>query len=412
MKKMIFAILVLTLLIPYPGPSALGAQNAPAIDETASACVEGNNRFAFNLFQKLVNSEMEKGGNIFVSPFSISGALAMTYAGARGETQDQMKKVLQFNLEQKDLHPAFSSLFHAVNATKEKPYVLKTANALWGQVNYTFLKSFTSLIQTHYGGGFFPVDFVKQTEAARIRINRWVENQTEEKIKDILAEGDIDALTRLVLTNAIYFKGDWQTPFKEANTQTAPFHPTPDTSILVPLMTLTKKFAYMERNDKFQALELPYAGDDLAMVIFLPSKTHGFANFAADFSPKILTESLAAMRPARIQVFLPKFKTKTKYYLKDILSAMGMGVAFTDNADFSDMTGNHDLKISKVIHQAFVEVNEKGTEAAAATAVVMALKSMPMPPKVFRADRPFAFLIRHKPTGSILFMGKITNPLQ
>ncbi|MBW1790866.1 MAG: serpin family protein [Deltaproteobacteria bacterium] len=409
MKLRFFAIsiLALSLMSAY----ALKAETDIKNCKYKIKCIEENNGFAIDLYSKLSTDEKEKGKNIFFSPFSISDALAMTFAGARGNTEKQMAKVLHFSLPQQELHPAFSSLIKDINGKAKKPYKLKTANALWGQKDYHFLESFIKLIDKYYDGGFFKVDFIKKNEMARKKINKWVEDKTENKIKDLIAKRDINFLTRLVLTNAIYFKGNWASKFKEKDTKPAPFYISEDKIVKVPMMFQEGKFPYMERQD-LQMLELPYTGDDLSMVIFLPGKNTGIKMLEQDLTAAKIKDLISKMQKRKAMVYLPKFKIKTKYYLKNILHSMGMPDAFSSAADFSGMTGDKDLKISKVIHQAYVDVNEEGTEAAAATAVVMAPKSMPKLPPVFRVDHPFIFMIVHKGTGSILFMGKIVDPTE
>ncbi len=363
-----------------------------------------NNQFALDLYKKL----SKKRGNVFFSPFSISDALAMTYAGARGNTEKQMAKVLHFSLPQEELHLAFSSLIERLEVKPgKKAYKVHIANALWGQKDYHFLEKFKALIDRYYNGGFYNVDFAGNTEVARKRINTWIEQKTEEKIKNLIARGDIDSLTRLVLTNAIYFKGKWASQFKKKNTKSMPFHVTSKKSVKIPMMFQEGQFPYFE-NGNLQVLELLYAGDELSMIILLPAKKDGLAELEQHLTEKTLSQWLVHLHKREIKVYMPRFKLKTKYYLARNLAAMGMSDAFFNRADFSGMTGNKELKISRVIHQAYVEVNEEGTEAAAATAVTMRLKAIMRHP-VFRADHPFIFLIIHKKTGSILFMGRVSE---
>ncbi len=375
------------------------------------AIVRGNNAFALDLFSEIAGEKDEAERNIFFSPFSISDALAMTFAGARGETEKQMVKVLHFTLPQKVFHPTFSRLINTMQAlSKEKSTRLLIANALWGQKDYKFLPGFVGLINHFYGGGFFPVDYIRHTEETRKRINRWVEEKTSDKIKNLLHRGDIDSSTRLVLTNAIYFKGKWASQFRKKNTRTMPFHESPAKLEKVDMMFQEGRFPYLEEQN-LQVLELPYVGSTLSMVVFLPSKTLGLKKFEKGLNEKKVRDLLSSLRKREVTVYLPRFKLKTRYLLAQTLSKMGMPDAFSNKADFSGMTGKKDLKISRVIHQAYVEVNEEGTEAAASTGVVMRLKAVMRHP-VFRADHPFIFMIIHKETGSILFMGRVMNPLK
>ena len=401
--------LICKVVTPSDGKWALVYhKKLAAKDQSNTRLITKNtNEFAFDLYRRL---ELEnKGKNIFFSPFSISDALAMTYAGARGNTEKQMAKVLRFSLPQEELHPAFSSLIERLKVKPgKKAYKLHIANALWGQKDYHFLEEFKALIDRYYNGGFYNVDFAGNTEVARKRINTWVEQKTEEKIKNLIAKGDIDSLTRLVLTNAIYFKGKWASQFKKKNTKPMPFHVTSKKSVKVPMMFQEGQFPYFE-NENLQVLELPYAGDELSMIILLPAKKDGLAELEQHLTEKTLSQWLAHLCKREIKVYMPRFKLRTKYYLARDLAAMGMPDAFSNRADFSGMTGHKELKISKVIHQAYVEVNEEGTEAAAATAVTMRLKAVMLHP-IFRANHPFVFMIFHKKTGSILFVGKVVNP--
>jgi len=387
-----------------PSSNATETQNS-FLGKDAESLIRGNNTFAFDLAERL----FQKKGNVFFSPFSISDALAMTYAGARGKTETQMAKVLHFSLPQKTLHPALSSLLRSLQDTGSEGCILRVANALWGQKGYKFLQSFTDLIRRYYGGGFFRIDFSGDTEGARNRINRWIEKKTEEKIKDLISKGDLTPLTRLVLTNAIYFKGKWSLAFKKKNTHPLPFHVTPEKTVRAPMMYQKATFPYF-RDKKIQVLELPYMGKALSMLILLPDRSVGVKGLQDLLTEKNFGNWLSQLRKRKVAIYLPRFKLKTRFYLAKILSDMGMPDAFTNTADFSGISGNRELMISKVIHQAYVNVNEEGTEAAAATAVAIRLKAVMMNYPVFKADHPFIFLILHKKTRSILFMGKVVNP--
>lgn len=392
--------------------------------------VQGNNSFALGLYDKLRQDQ----GNLFCSPYSISTALAMTYAGAKGQTETQMAEVLHLPvtapveaihsapkktgltgliLSKEDFHSTFGAMIKDLNARGEKgAYQLTVANALWGQKDYGFLDEFVQLIKDHYDGNLNEVDFVTAAEAARKTINTWVEEQTSNKIKNLIGPGVLDSLTRLVLTNAIYFKGNWARQFKKENTKDAPFALSDASKVNVPMMNQTADFGYMEDKD-FQALELPYVDDELSMIIFLPKKVDGLAEFEKKLTHENLTKWQARLRKREVIVAVPKFKLTSQFSLAAVLSAMGMGNAFSAGADFSGINGRRDLFISAVIHKAYVDVNEEGTEAAAATAVTMKLTSvMPQRPTVFRADHPFLFLIRDNQSRSILFLGRLTNPKQ
>jgi serine protease inhibitor len=369
--------------------------------------VEGNKAFAFGLYEKLKEVE----GNLFFSPYSISTALAMTYAGARGNTEKQMGTALHFTLDQKRFHPEFACLEAQLKAIQEKGDIeLNIANALWAQEDYVFLREFLDLIQSNYGAVLNHVDFKRACEAARKKINAWVEQKTKDKIKDLIKPDVLNALTRLVLTNAIYFKGRWESQFKKSCTKESPFWLSIDKSVEIPMMTQKRQFRYME-SDSLQILELPYVGEELAMIVLLPRKIDGLAPLEADLSVENLNMWIGHLRKREVSVFLPKFKMTSQFRLSETLASMGMPDAFKGNADFSGIDGTKDLFISAVIHKAFVDVTEEGTEAAAATAAIISLTSAPSaPPPTFRADHPFVFLIRDNRSGSILFVGRVINP--
>ncbi len=368
--------------------------------------VHGNNVFAFDLYGKVSASQ----GNVFMSPFNISDALAMTYMGARGETAEQMAKVLHL-VPQGDVAPAFRELLAQLNDPKRRSqYDLLTANALWGQHDYHFLPAFVDQLRKDFGGDLYAVDFQKNADAARQRINRWVEEQTKDKIKDLLKSGDVNALTRLVLTNAIYFKSDWLKPFSVKATVNLDFQLGGGKKQETPMMHQTGDFKLLE-TDQFQALELPYRGKELSMVVFLPRKTDGLANLERSLTAERMNEWLNKLQSHKVAVALPKFRMTAEFRLASTLSAMGMSAAFQQGrADLSGIDGSRELSIGDVIHKAFVEVDEKGTEAAAATAVVVRVASAVEQVRTFRADHPFFFMLRDNKTGSILFIGRLVQP--
>jgi serpin B len=379
-------------------------------NDDAKAIVQGNNQFAFDLYHRL--NKKETGKNIFFSPVSISTVLAMTYAGARGETEKQMATTLHFALDQKRLHPAFSELMKGVESGKG--YKLNIANALWGQQGYSFLKDFIGITKTYYGAGFKEVDFKNHTEESRVAINRWVEEKTKDKIKDLIQNGVLTKDTRLVLTNAIYFKGSWLSKFESTDTHSMPFSVTADNTTQVPMMTQTSRFKYMG-NGVFQMIEMPYVGNRLSMVILLPKRKDGLKEVEAVLTAKNFDKWLNGLRKEEVDVSIPKFKMTQAFELNETLKSLGMKDAFEpptldSGADFSGMTGAKNLSISNVIHEAFIEVNEGGTTAGAATAtVVLGVTSISYIP-TFKADHPFVFMIRDIKSGAILFVGRIMNP--
>ena len=417
------------LVVLLAGTTGLvgGGPGAKAPADKAKVA-EAVNRFAFDLYAKLKDQE----GNLFLSPYSISTALTMTYAGGRGQTADQMAEVLRLPVqtrivpvrdggpdvlgikeqrwESSRLHSAYAALQNDLNTGgKEGAYELAVANRLWGQKGYGFLPDFLGLLKTHYGAGLEEVDFARATEAARKTINGWVEEQTKDKIKELLKPGVLDTMTRLVLTNAIYFKGQWLREFPKDATRDEDFFVTPEKKVTAPMMHQTGEFGYFDGPD-FQALELSYKGEDLSMLVLLPKERDGLADLEKSLSAEKVAEAVAKLRKQKVAVTLPKFKTTAEFHLKEPLIALGMKDAFGTDADFSGMSGKKDLFISAVVHKAFVAVDEEGTEAAAATAVVVKLTALREPPPVFRADHPFLHLIRDRQSGAILFLGRLTDP--
>jgi serpin B len=367
---------------------------------------QANQAFAIDLYQQLRKAD----GNLFFSPFSISVALAMTCAGARGETEAQMARVLHFAQTGEGLHSAFAELQAGLaQAEAQGGIQLKIANSLWPQAGYPFLAEFIARIEAHYGVSVTPVNY-HEAEAARQTINTWVETKTENKITNLIPSGIFNDLTRLTLVNAIYFKGNWADQFDARATRQADFW-SPGGRVSAPMMNRTDEYPYAE-NESLQILELPYAGNDLSMWILLPKERDGLTQLESQMTPALLDELAAAMWERKVIVSLSKFKAEAAFRLDDALKALGMTDAFDDKANFAGMNGDPaDLFISAALHKAYIEVNEEGSEAAAATAIVMQSRSMtPNRPPVFRADHPFLFLIREKRTGSILFMGRLVDP--
>ncbi len=413
----ILGLIVAVILGPFLFKGSAPVDNGSAIEltgdgskatlEDTGSVVDANNQFALDLYSKYKSEE----GNVFFSPYSISTALAMTYEGAKGQTAEEMQSVFHFPKDDSERRLGYAGLYNELNK-KDKEYKLSTTNALWAQQDYYFLDEYFEAVEEYYGGKVTNLDFIKNAEKSRIIINDWVEDKTNDKIKDLIPSGVINSMTKLVLTNAIYFKGEWAKQFDKDNTSDQDFKITSDKVVKIPMMQCAydeTEFNYAE-NDELQILELPYFGGDLSMLVLLPKDD--IKTFENSITVERLTRWKKVLREQEVNVFIPRFKFETKYFMADTLKEMGMPTAFSDSADFSGMTGKQDLFISAVIHQAFVEVNEEGTEAAAATAVVMELKSIaePEPIPIFRADHPFVFMIQEKETGSILFMGRVSDP--
>ena len=384
-------------------------------DSDLKETVRGNSEFAFALYRQMASGD----GNMVYSPYSISGALAMTYAGARNRTAEQMAGALRFALPQERLHPAFNKLALELAARSrvegvdpDGAFHLNIANSLWGQSGFHFLPEFLDELACNYAAGMRLVDFEKDPDAARRAINDWVWRATEERIKDIIPDPPpelITTLTRLVLVNAVYFKAAWQSPFDPDATRPASFHLLDGSSVDVPTMRLAGGLRSMQ-GEGYRAVELPYAGGELSMLIFLPDDGE-FHNVEARLDAGRVTGTMDALQGGDVVLHMPKFKFDwTAEDLSGNLRLLGMVDAFTMDADFSGMDGDLDLFISAVLHKAFIAVDESGTEAAAATVVIVTRKGLAGNPVEFTIDRPFFFLIRDNPTGTILFLGRVTNP--
>jgi serpin B len=382
--------------------------NQGNLDELA----EGNTAFAFDMYQAI----RQQGDNLIYSPYSISLALAMAYAGARGETADQMADTLHFTLEPGRLHPAFNALDlelagrgQGAQGTNGEGFRLNIANSIWGQTGYSFLDLFLDTLAENYGAGLRLLDFASDPEECRVTINDWVSDQTEDKIQDLLPPNTISTLTRLVLTNAIYFNAAWDSPFDESLTQPGPFHLLDGGEVSADMMSQVKHFGYAKGWD-YQAVELPYDGRQLSMVIFLPNKGR-FSAFENSFTADKANSMMAQLFYENVNLTMPRFTFEFGLSLAQTLASMGMPDAFNpEAADFSGMDGTRRLSISDVVHKAFIAVDEAGTEAAAATGVVMSLTAMPEEPVEVLVDRPFFFVIRDLPTKTVLFIGRVLDP--
>ncbi|MCJ7585380.1 MAG: serpin family protein [Anaerolineales bacterium] len=427
MKKhlhMFFALAVAaSLLLSACGPRGgeVAASNLQRVTDPDAAPAElyelvaGDNAFAFDLYQAVRTSD----GNLFYSPYSISLALAMTYAGARGETASQMADVLHYSLPNDRLHSAFNTLDldlarrpeQAADVDKDQRFELNIVNSLWGQTGWPFLPEYLDLLALNYGAGMRLVDFQNAPESARRQINEWVSDKTNKRIKDIIPPGVLDPSTRLALANAIYFKATWEYEFDPNETSDEPFHLLDGETVSVPMMGMEtgRNFAYASGNG-WQAVALPYKGGLTEMVIIVPDAGN-FEAFESTLTADRYDEIFSALEPKKVILSMPKFTFETRYGLSDTLIQMGMQDAFDPSlADFSGMDGQRILFIGDALHEAFVAVDEKGTEAAAATVVIMGMGAMMPEGIVLTIDRPLLFFIRDVPTGTILFMGRVVDP--
>ena len=378
----------------------------PSSLEDIDALAQGNLAFTVDLYSVL----SQKDGNLFFSPYSVYQALSMTYAGARGETEKQMASTLHFALPQNLLHPAYNSLDlllaqrgEAAEGKDDQGFRLNVVNAIWGQDGYYFLPEFLDVLSQSYGAGIRLLDFAKEPELSRIIINDWVSEQTEQRIEDLLAEGSILEATRLVLTNAIYFNAGWQHPFEERLTKDGSFYLLNGSSTAVSMMNQTSYFGYKE-GFNYQAVEMPYSGGELSMIIMLPDEGF-FGTFEAGLGADALSGILDGIKYQDVALSLPKFGFASEFSLKQTLARLGMPIAFSDAADFSGMNGNLDLCIGDVVHKSFVAVDEAGTEAAAATAVSMIVKAIPDEPVSMIVNRPYIFMIRDMRQGLCCLSG-------
>ena len=423
MKKFLFPMLalitVISLVACAPKVSAAELKSdkpritSPDVSsDDAAALVTGNTDFAFNLYRALSSSS----GNLFYSPYSISEALAMTWAGAQGNTASQMAAAMDFTLNQSALHPAFNSLDLALNSrgqsatsTNQTPFQLNVVNAIWGQNGFKFQSNYLDVLAQNYGAGLRIVDFINKTEASRTTINDWVAQQTNNKIQDLLPQGSVDTYTRLVLTNAVYFKAGWLNKFEKNGTTDSTFNLVDGSTVTVPMMQQSSHFNYYDGGN-YEAVELPYYGNQLSMVIIVP-KPGQFSSFEHSLSGQTYRDIITHLNNAYVILKIPKFQFDSSFGLKPVLSGLGMTDAFNpQSADFSGMDGNKDLFIQDVLHKAYVSVDENGTEAAAATGVVVGETAMPLQQVNLTIDRPFIFTIRDITTGAVVFTGRVMNP--
>jgi serpin B len=417
MRNKMKANLVLALtLLPAVLFCSCSRRAQKSIDQTPQATAYGfpdkdlatrNNHFALDLLRQLPIEEQ----NAVFSPFSISAALAMTYAGARNLTAQQMVNTLNFDPDQETFHLDYQQYLEVLSELAKGDVRLNVANSIWAQQDYHFLPDYFAKLQAHYQAKVQQVNYRADREAIRLQINQWVYEETREKIEDLIPPMVLTPDTRMVLVNAIHFFGPWQKEFDKELTQTLPFHNIAGEKTLTDFMFRKDSFSYYE-DETCQALELPYSEEGFSMVLMLPSEDISLQEFEIHLSADKFSSIIDQMQKKNAEIFIPRFEANTKINLEEVLSAMGMPEAFSNKADFSGMTGYTDLKIDQIIHQAVIEVQEEGTEAAAATAVVMIVKTsvgMDEEKIVFRADRPFLFAIKDNTYNSILFMGRVVQ---
>lgn len=386
-----------------------GAQAAePPANTDRDVVTAGANAFGVDLYRDLASKD---GANLFISPTSISTALAMVYAGANGQTAADIAKTMHYDLPADRFHAASGDLLKSMQI-KAEGRRLAVANALWVEKSYVLSPAYLALTEKHYGAGVKKMDFSKPTQAVGT-INKWVSDNTEQKIKNLFSPSDVTAATRLVLTNTVYLKADWADPFKKSATHDAPFHLSGDKSVTAPMMSQQRRYLYAKA-DGAQMLSIPYQGDELSFVIVLPDAADGLGAIEKTLSPAQVSSWQSALKSgggALVNLQMPRLKFEAKYPLEEPLTKLGMAKAFSNQADFSGMSPKGDLKIDKVVHQTYLAVDETGTEAAAATGAIMATAAMrPDTPIKFHADHPFLFWIEDKRSGAILFMGRVTDP--
>jgi serpin B len=396
--------------------SNLARETSPQVDSSQiEALVDGNTDFALSFYDQIRKDDE----NIIFSPISLSLALSMALTGAEEDTKAEMIEALKLSLSENEVHPAYNALLLAIEASEEAAqegnegtnFQLNIANSIWGQAGYDFREEFLDTLARNYGAGVYNVDYINNPEAARNAINKWVEEETEEKIKNLIPPGAIDALTRMVLANAIYFNGSWLHPFEESATEEAPFTLLDGSVVNVDMMSLTGQSFNYGQGENYQAIQIPYLSQDFSMTLLVPD-AGSFEEFEDELSSENLDSILNNLVFQPVDLSMPKFDFESTLNGKDPLQSLGMAEAFDpDAADYSGITEVEKLYISEVLHKATITVDEEGTEAAAATAVIFATKSaMPEEPIALVIDRPFLFLIQHQPTGTILFMGHVLQP--
>ena len=407
MKRTLLLLASLGGCAAVPQAEPVAARLEPAAVSGPDTVAQGSAEFGLSLYKRLG----ETNGNIFLSPTSLSTAFGLAYAGARGETAREMAQVLRFPGPPERLHSQMGQMLGQMRL--EQPgRKLSVANAIWVEQDFPLGEEFRQTLSRHYGAEPRRVNFVSKPDEAVARINDWAEENTAGKIRNLLRRDDINELTRLFLTNTVYFKGDWLKPFKKEDTRQQPFHPRGAAPFETAFMKQTGRFRHLDKG-AFQALELPYKGEELSMMVLLPKAKDGLPVMEREMNGARLGEwmkELRATEPGTVEVSLPKLKMEEKYRLKDQLIAMGMNRAFTDKAEFEAISSEGPLFIYSVIHQTFLAVDEEGTEAAAATAIGIQLSGSRLVETRFVADRPFFFLIRDNRSGSVVFMGRVESP--
>lgn len=406
-------LLVFMLYLGYGSYMSGGATNRKILTadvDDINTAVSGNTDFALSLYGRLKDDEnaIAPKGNLFFSPYSISNALAIVYGGARGQTKEQMATALHFTLPDQNFYSAFGTLQkQLLQNDTSRGYQLLLANALWCQKGEPLLKDFLDLTQNYYGGCLNQLDFVNESEKSRQKINSWIEEKTKDKIKDLIPPNGVNKEITMVLTNAIYFKGEWKTKFSWWKTKDADFTVSTNNKVKVPLMHVKEKFNCCSDANS-QVLELPYKNDEISMLVILPRNIEGIKEIENSLSAEKLSEISSKMKTREVEVYLPRFKiTWGTFCLNKTLVSLGMSDAFNPGqADFSGINGKKDLWISDIFHKAYIEVNENGTEAAASTGLTIVRAAHP----VFRVDHPFIFIIKDNRSGSILFMGRVMDP--
>jgi len=397
---------------PNPSADVPGNDDTPETDDPAAAVAAGNANFGFDVLDLLATEEAD--ANYTFSPYSAGVALAMTYGGARGDTRDEMRKTLHFDVD--DVHAAWRELSDRVSTDAPsdedgQPFVLRDANAVWGQTGFPWREEYTDLLSAHYGAGVREVDFETDTEGARKRINDWTAEQTEGTIEKVIEKGALTAMTRLVLANAVYFRANWREEFDPDATESASFTRLDGSTTDVQLMANSDTYRYHD-GDRVQAVSLPYVGSEVEMLVVLPD-AGAFADVREDLDAERLAAIADSLESEHGTVSLPKFGFSNKHDLKKVLSDLGMGTAFSDDADFTGMASGaagEDLRLDDVVQRTYLDVDEQGTEAAAVTAVENAVTSAPRNPFEFTVDRPFLYAIRHRETGAVFFLGQVTTP--